>query len=70
MSANDPAYLLCYLFHVLPYKIVARGVEEDWEFPWIAKGDEMGLSWEELDIEDSEGCDLLPSSLGLVYSVS
>ena len=46
--------LLREVLHVLDYERAAGGVEEDGEAPGVAKGDEVGLAREEVDVEDAK----------------
>lgn len=59
-------YLLGEVFHVLADEVVARGVEQNGETPWVSESDQMGLAGEEVDVKDAEYGDLLASERRLV----
>lgn len=55
---------------MLPDQIVAGRVKQHREAPWISEGDQMRLSWVELDIEHFEERDLFSRDARFVDPVS
>ena len=55
---------------MLFYQIVASRVIQGEETPRISECDQVGLSWEELDIQNFEQGDLLARNRCFVYAVS
>jgi hypothetical protein len=50
-------------------QVVASRVIQGKETPRVPKCDQMRFSWEELDIENFEQCDLLARNRRLVYAI-
>ena len=63
-------YFLRQVLHVLPHQMVAAGMIEDGEAPWLAKGDKMRFPGTIFNIEDGKLSNLVASSRRLVYSIT
>jgi hypothetical protein len=66
---QDMSYFLSHILQMLLDQVVASGVIQGKETPRISECDQMRFSWEELDVQNFEQCNLLACNRRLVYAI-